>query len=223
VIPGVNADDCEDAGDYGGYWITVDTTVVVNGDDSGYGYSTTYWSADGDWGYLDSGQFVQNPLIPGYTSQLKTLACEQIPQGRVVSAGGTAGGVGSVGYSASLVLNYNTGQESAFLTGSLGGGWNAGASSNLSAGLIYGNLGDSNAGFSGPFQTISGGSSEGPGGYVSWSNDVTVIGGSVSASAIPTPTGSYSRSTTTKPLQLGNGISDPLDGALYLARQVCKE
>ena len=37
-----SASDCSDAGDFGGFWIEVDTTVTVNGDDTGDVSSWTY-------------------------------------------------------------------------------------------------------------------------------------------------------------------------------------
>lgn len=52
-----NAQDCQDAGDYGGVWLEVDTTVTVNADDSGNVDTSTYWSTGGDWGYLYSGGY----------------------------------------------------------------------------------------------------------------------------------------------------------------------
>ncbi len=52
-----SASDCSDAGDFGGFWIEVDTTVTVNGDDTGDVSSWTYVDWGSDWGYLPSGDF----------------------------------------------------------------------------------------------------------------------------------------------------------------------
>jgi RHS repeat-associated protein len=52
-----NAQDCSQAGDFGGFWISVDQIVTVNADGSGDFSASTYWDSGSDWGYLSSGDF----------------------------------------------------------------------------------------------------------------------------------------------------------------------
>jgi hypothetical protein len=47
-----------------------------------------------------------------------------LPVGRVTSVGGSIGGIGGENASLSVVINYNSGRVSGFVTGGLQAGWN---------------------------------------------------------------------------------------------------
>ena len=103
-----------------------------------------------------------------------------------------------------IVINYNTGQVSAFGFGGLQGGWNGGAQGSLYTGFVYGLNGD-NSNYAGGFTGVSG-STEGVGGFAAKSSGglvphsggiipngpVTVAGISASASLVPGATGTAS-------------------------------
>jgi len=126
--------------------------------------------------------------------------------------------------SVSTVLNYNTGQTSAFLTGGVHAGWNGVASASLSGGFIYGALGSDNRGFSDRFTTVQASTGEGLGGFASFGNGVQVYGASLGVALMPTPTGGIARTYTTQPLGTGPGLgpfTNLLDASLFVARQLC--
>jgi hypothetical protein len=137
---------------------------------------------------------------------LQHVFCSALPQGRVQSLNGSVGLVGGQQGSVQQVVNYNNGEVSNFFTGGLQGGWNGGASASASVGFIYDTQGQfNNSDFSGPFQNVSGSAPEGPGGSVSWSsNGVKVVQGGVGVNLIPGPTGNYSYTWTSSPMQGGN-------------------
>jgi len=65
-----NAADCSDAGGFGGVWLEVDTTVIVNGDDSGLLSSSTFVDYGGGVSdYLPSGGFTWNGVGVSKTSK----------------------------------------------------------------------------------------------------------------------------------------------------------
>jgi RHS repeat-associated protein len=164
------------------------------------------------------------PALPETQSllgRLKEDVCSVVPQGRVATVGGSVGGIGSPTGSVSVVLNYNTGRTSLFATGGMQVGWNGGAQVQVSAGLIYGALGPNSAGYSGEFSTASGSSGEGIGGYASFAQGVQVYGAGVGATLLPTPTAGVAVTETSQPLNVGGGLSNPFDLALFLARQAC--
>ena len=83
-----------------------------------------------------------------------------------------------------------------------------------------------NSDFSGPFNNVSGAAPEGPGGSVSWaSNGVKIVQGGAGVSLIPTTTGTYSYTWTSKPKQAGNiwtNLPSPLglfDFTIYALRK----
>ena len=65
-----------------------------------------------------------------------------------MGASGGLGGVGSVGVGGEVVLNYNSGQVSAFGFGGVQADWNGGASGWVYTGFVYG-LNNSNSNYSG--------------------------------------------------------------------------
>jgi RHS repeat-associated protein len=165
----------------------------------------------------------------GFWQSMKQGFCSGLPSGRVTSVGGSIGAIGGETGSVSQVVNYNTGQVSFFASGGLQAGWNGGASASASMGFVW-NMA-SNTDFSGPFNNVSGGSSEGPGGTLSWaSNGVKVAAVSMSASLIPSPTGGYSYTVTSQPLNTGNIATNapgnplfPLDAMYFGLNQMCKQ
>jgi len=150
-----------------------------------------------------------------------------------------AGGVGGLEGGGEIVLNYNSGQVSAF--GFSGGhaGWNGGASATASTGMVYG-LNDSNSNYSDGFTTFGGGvglggfaavssggsnglMKDGPGALLP-NGQVVVLGVSLGASLAGGFAGGVSTTDYSNPRQLGkfNGFGT-LDMLFFVARQMlCK-
>ena len=82
--------------------------------------------------------------------------CSAIPSGRTTGASGGVGGVGSPGGGGELVVNYDTGQVSAFAFGGFQVGWNGGVSGSVYTGFVWG-LNGSNSNYSGGFTGVNGG------------------------------------------------------------------
>ena len=76
--------------------------------------------------------------------------CSALPTGRTFGVSGGLGGVGSVGGGGEIVINYQSGQVSAFGFGGVQVGWNGGASGSAYTGFVYG-LNGSNSNYSGGF------------------------------------------------------------------------
>jgi hypothetical protein len=89
-------------------------------------------------------------------SNLKQKICSALPTGRTVGVSGGLGGVGSVGGGGEVVINYQSGQVSAFDFGGVQVGWNGGASGSAYTGFVYG-LNSSNSNYSGGFTGVNGG------------------------------------------------------------------
>jgi hypothetical protein len=151
-----------------------------------------------------------------------------------MGASGGLGGIGSVGGGDEVVVNYNSGQVSAFGFGGLQVGWNGGASGSIYTGFVYG-LNNSNSNYSGGFTGVNGGA--GLGGFAASSSggltggasglapngQVKVGGVSVGAGLIGGFSGGVTATNYTKPLQLGKFWAfGPTDFVLYAARQACK-
>jgi RHS repeat-associated protein len=169
-------------------------------------------------------------------NSIKQKICDAIPSGRTVGVSGGMGGVGSVIGGGEIVVNYNSGQVSAFGYSGVQVGWNGGVSGSVYGGYVYG-LNNTNSNYSGGF-TGGNGSIASVGGFVASSSggltgkfprgqsptgDVTAAGVSLGASLIPTPTGGVNATNYTKPLQLGKFWAfGPGDFFLYAARQLCK-
>lgn len=189
-------------------------------------------------------------LIPisadtGYTISVTATAhggkaggsiCKLIPSGRTVGAVGGVGGVGVVQGGGELVLNYDSGQISAFGFGGTQIGWNGGASASVYSGMVFG-LDSSNSNYSGGFTGANGGALMG--GFVASSSggltrgaagvvpngQVKVAGMSAGVSLLGTPTGGATVTNYSDPVQLGKFWAlafNPLDVIGYLARQACK-
>jgi hypothetical protein len=160
--------------------------------------------------------------------------CSAIPTGRTEGVSGGLGGVGSVGGGGELVVNYNSGQVSAFGFGGVQVGWNGGASGSVYTGFVYG-LNNSNSNYSGGFTGANGGA--GIGGFAASSSGGLTGGagglapnGAVKAGGISLGggllggfSGGLTATNYTNPLQLGKFWAfNPLDALLYAARQLCK-
>jgi hypothetical protein len=137
-----------------------------------------------------------------------------------------------------MVVNYNTGQTSGFLSGGAQAGWNGGVSGSVFSGFIYGPLNGDNSGYSGGFTTTSipvypeyglnafvsasSGGLTGPSGVVPTPGGVSVVGVSAGGSLLNTQTGGVSVTNYTKPLSFGKwGLTTPIDFLLFLARRGC--
>lgn len=162
--------------------------------------------------------------------------CSAIPSGRTTGASGGVGGVGSPGGGGELVVNYDTGQVSAFAFGCLQVGWNGGASGSVYTGFVWG-LNGSNSNYSGGFtgvnggaglgvfaESSSGGLTAGPSGLVP-NRNVNAAGISVGGGLLGGFSGGVTATNYSDPTQLGKfwgfGLN-PVDWLLYAARQLCK-
>ena len=162
--------------------------------------------------------------------QVGETACSILPEGRVGGLTAALGGLGGATAGAEYVVNYNSGQVSAFAYMGGGFGWNGMASASGYTGLIWGNLSNSNANYGGKNFAGAFGSPVGPFGASSTSqssllpNFQTVTAG-VTGGLSLSPVGSFGTSTTvsTPPLQLGKYWAfTPLDAMIYSAKQGCK-
>jgi hypothetical protein len=203
-----------------------DTTVVVTADPIG-----GLWADPDLHGLLNDSSGGGGG---GLLSRLKSAVCSALPSGRTTGASGGLGGIGSLGGGGEVVVNYNSGQVSAFGFGGLQVGWNGGASGPIYTGFVYG-LNNSNSNYSkgftganggyvlGGFAASSSGGLTGGASGLAPNGQVKTGGVSFGASLIPTPTGGVTATNYTKPLQLGKFWAfGPTDFALYVARQVCK-
>jgi RHS repeat-associated protein len=166
---------------------------------------------------------------------IKQKICSVIPSGRTIGVSGGTGLLGAGIGGGEIVINYNSGQTSAFAFGGLQGGWNGIVQGSAYTGFVYG-LNDSNSNYSGGFTGVNGGA--GLGGFLAASsggltgsargvipNSRGVKAGGVSVGAsLFGPSGGVTVTHYTKPLQLGKiplGWS-VVDFPLYIGRQVCK-
>lgn len=169
---------------------------------------------------------------------IKNEICSALPTGRTVGVSGAVGALGSFGGGAELLVNYNSGQTSAFGFGSFQPGWNGAASYSVYTGFVWG-LSPSNSNYSNGFTgfnasmgagivlaSSSGGLaslSSGPGGVIPNGN-VRVVGPSWGQS-LTGPTLGFPVSNYSNAVPLGKYwplALNPLDDALYNARQLCK-
>jgi len=162
--------------------------------------------------------------------------CSAIPSGRTVGVSGGLGLVGGPTGGGEVVINYNSGQVSAFAFGGAQVGWIGGAQASIYSGFVYG-LNNSNSNYSGGFTggnggagvggfaaSSSGGLTGGAQGLIPNPRNVTAVGATAGASLLGGASGGLTATHYTKPFQLGRnplglGLIDP---PLYLARQVCK-
>jgi RHS repeat-associated protein len=176
------------------------------------------------------------PENPTLAQRIKQKICSSIPSGRTVGLSGGLGLVGGPVGGGEIVINYNSGQMSAFAFGGAQVGWIGGAQGSAYTGFVYG-LNNSNSNYSGGFTggnagaLVGGFGAASSGGLTGSTRDlipdprgVKAGGVSVGGSLLGGINGGLNATDYTKPLQLGKnpfglGLVDPL---LYQARQVCK-
>ncbi len=153
--------------------------------------------------------------------------CSALPDGRVTSVNNSWGGVGSVGGSFDVVVNYRSGEVTGFATATGQAGWNGGVSIGLSTGLVYG-LGNSNAKYSGSSRGFGGSGPTpipfvGVGGALSRGNGVTVSSVNVGASPGGKIGGGISHSETSNGKALGKRWAfSPGDWAVHSVKRMCR-
>ncbi|HEV2177385.1 MAG TPA: RHS repeat-associated core domain-containing protein [Terriglobia bacterium] len=180
------------------------------------------------------------PKPSNVMGKVKNALCSAIPKGLMVGVGGSANFISGPSGTAEAVLNFDTGQLSAFVSGGVQAGINPGGpQSSVFGGLIFGNLKGDNSGYQGGFTNLS--LSSGEGGQVTLSassgglqagpsglqpnGDVVALSGGPSVSMNPLPGATVSATNFAGPLQLG---TLPPEGflAFYLLNQladsVCK-
>jgi hypothetical protein len=147
---------------------------------------------------------------------IKAKVCSAIPSGRTQGVSGGIGGIGRVGGGAEVVVNYNSGQTSAFAFGGLQLGWNGGVSGSVDSGFVYG-LNSSNSNYSGGFTGVNGDAAG-----LSPTGGVRAAGLSLGAVLLGGFSGGVSATNYTNPLQRGKFAAfTPVDFLLYAVRQVC--
>ena len=175
---------------------------------------------------------------PAANSSLTQKICSAIPSGRTTGVSGGIGGVVAPGAGGELVVNYDSGQVSAFAFEGVQVGWNGAASGSVYTGYVWG-LNSSNSNYSGGFTGVNGGA--GLGGFAAGSSQgldgsglngivpnprgVTAAGISVGGGLMGGFSGGATLTNYSNPAQLGKfwgfGLN-PVDWLLYAARQVCK-
>jgi RHS repeat-associated protein len=151
---------------------------------------------------------------------IRRAICSLIPSGRVSGVSGTLGLVSGPTGGVELILNYDTGQISAFAFGGAQVGWNGAATGTLYQGNVYG-LNGTNSNYSGPF---TGGNVSGKvaGVFGAKSGPVYAVGGSASLSLLSGPFSfGANRTVYSSPLQLGRfwAFQDQ-DYYMFLGRQI---
>jgi hypothetical protein len=165
---------------------------------------------------------------------IKQRVCSVIPSGRTIGVSGGVGGIGSVGGGGELVVNYDSGQVSAFGFGGVQVGWTGGANGSVYTGFIRG-LNNSTSNYSGGFTGVNGAAGIGvllassSGGLTGGTSGlapngaVKAIGVSLGAGVLGGFSGGVTATNYTSPVQLGKFWAfSPLDALLYAARQVCQ-
>lgn len=180
----------------------------------------------------DTTQFAVSAFGLAPNNGIRAKVCKALPTGRTEGASGGLGGVGSVGGGGELVVNYNSGQVSAFGFGGAQIGWNGGASGSVYTGFVYG-LNNSNSNYSGGFTGVNGGA--GLGGFAASSSGgltggtsglaptggVTAVGVSLGGGLLSGFSGGVTATNYTNPVQLGKFWAfNPLDALIYSARQL---
>jgi RHS repeat-associated protein len=168
--------------------------------------------------------------------RIRSIICRAIPTGRTLGGSYSMGSLTSGVTGVELVLNYDSGQVSAFGFGGAQAIWNGVISANAYSGMIYG-LQSDNDNYKGGFSGFAAGGTYGvfvarsSGGLThGWRNlwprgAVKAVGLTVGKSLVGAGTVEVSSTEYTDPLQLGKywgfGTS-PGDWLLYAARQVCR-
>ncbi|NUO95714.1 MAG: RHS repeat-associated core domain-containing protein [Gemmatimonadaceae bacterium] len=180
------------------------------------------------------GSAPSNPSTPKPTKP-QSKVCRALPSGRTTGATGGIGGIGSVGGGGEIVMNYNSGQTSAFALGGMQIGWNGGMSGSVYTGFVYG-LNDANSNYSGGFTGFNVGA--GPGIFAASSSggltggtsnmapngEVTAYGISLGAGLLSGFSGGVTATNYSSAQPIGRfGAFTTLDMLLFAARQIlCK-
>jgi RHS repeat-associated protein len=176
------------------------------------------------WAFLEA-------ILKG-SNWIKQKICKAIPSGRTLGVSGGMGGVGAAVGGGEIVVNYDSGQVSAFGLGGIQVDWNGGVSGQVYSGYVWG-LNNTNSNYSGGFTGVNGG--VGFGGFAASSSggltgknprsfvptgDVTAVGGSFGGSLLGGFSGGVNATNYTKPLQLGKFWAfSPMDYTLYATRR----
>ena len=175
-----------------------------------------------------------SPPVGAANTGLKQKICSAIPSGRTMGVSGGVGGVGSVGGGGELVVNYNSGQVSAFGFGGVQIGWNGGLSGSGYSGFVWG-LNNSNSNYSGGFTGVNGGAglggfvasssgglTGGPSGLIPNPRQVTAAGVSLGGGLLGGFSGGVTATDYSNPAQLAKFWAfSPLDWMFYLAGKAC--
>lgn len=221
-ITGFGTDGAPVSGGTVGIWTPGDTVISDAGTTGDDGY-WTFIPVPGEDGPDNS----SSGGFSGWFSKIKNAICDKLPSGRSTSVSAAAGGVGSVGGSLDMVVNYNSGQTSLFATGGGGLGWNGGGSLTATTGLVFG-MNGTNDGFSGPFKGANFYAptpvpAVGAGISVTHGGGVTVVSLGVSGALAGRYGGGGSATNTTRPLNIGKFTGfTPLDYVGYLLRLPCR-
>ena len=180
------------------------------------------------------GSVPSNPSTPKPTKP-QSKVCRALPSGRTTGATGGVGGIGSVGGGGEIVMNYNSGQTSAFPLGGTQIGWNGGMTGSVYTGFVYG-LNDANSNYSGGFTGFNVGA--GPGIFAASSSggltggtskmapngEVTAYGVSLGAGLLSGFSGGVTATNYSSAQPIGKfGAFTTLDLLLFAARQtLCK-
>ncbi|MGA7615720.1 MAG: RHS repeat-associated core domain-containing protein, partial [Thermoanaerobaculia bacterium] len=193
----------------------------VNGSDPG----DDPWT--GDWGFLTDAWQTAGQMIAagrGIAREGKQVICKAVPSGRTTGASGGVGAIGSGVAGGEIVMNYDSGQVSAFTFGGLQLGWNGVASAQAYTGVVSG-LRPDNANYSGIFVGGYGSAAVGIFGASSTDHSVKTGGASLGASLIESPTFGVNVTQYSSPLQIGRYwpfALSPVDAGLLVTRQLCK-
>lgn len=176
---------------------------------------------------------------------VKEIVCGAIPSGRTTGVSIAIGGVGATMGGFETVLNYKSGEESAFVFGGQQViGWNGAASISVNNGVAYG-LNDDNRNYKGGFTGVNGAMGVSGhvalGGFLATSSDgvknpipsifsdakdVVFAGGvSVSAGVHGQVTGGVAVTEYSAPIPLGRQAwwtMSPFDVAMYAMNQWCR-
>ena len=155
-----------------------------------------------------------------HAAAIRQKICSVIPSGRVSGASGTLGLVSGATGGVELILNYDSGQISAFAFGGAQIGWNGGVSGSLYQGNVYG-LNNTNSNYAGPFTGVNG-SGAMIGGFAAHAPGVNTIGASASWSLLSGPFSfGANRTMYSQPLQLGRFWAfEEKDYYMFLGRQI---
>ena len=158
----------------------------------------------------------------------KDVICTALPSGRVIGASGAIGFFAANVGGGELLLNYNTGELSAFGYAGMQGGFNGGISRTGNVGFVWG-LGSDSSAYGGWFRggalsvgTLGVSAAKSP------TSPVTAVSLTAGASRVPVRvSGGGTATYYSPPFSFGNvrpfvATTNPIDNALFAARDACK-